>query len=45
MTVHANCIANGAMLTRKISGGSSDTRLRSADERISMEDFMNIVCR
>lgn len=38
-------IDNGAMLTRKVSGGSSDTRLRSADERISMEDFMNIVCR
>lgn len=38
-------IDNGKMLKRKVSGDSSDTRLRSADERISMEDFMNFMCR
>lgn len=38
-------IDNGKMLKRKVSGDSSDTRLRSADERIPMEDFMNFMCR
>lgn len=38
-------IDDGEMLTRKVSGGSEDARSRSADERISMQDFINLMSK